>query len=201
MNLLDILIFAPLLGFFVVLLLPKGSVDTIKRATFVISILVFLASLLLIPGVLGNAGTMSFVTDASWITYPNIRYHVGIDGLSLWLILLTTFLTPIAVLISWIAFAISILLLRQVLAGGTISYQIGGWAAPWGIEYRVDTLNAFVLLIVSTIGAVVLPYARDSVESEIRKDQIPLFYAMFLLCLTGLLGITVTGDDTASVAE
>src|SRR5690606_41999445 len=50
------------------------------------------------------------------------------------------------------------------------------------------------LLIVSTVGAVVLPYAHDSVESEIRADQIPIFYATFLLCLTRLLGITVTGD-------
>ena len=101
MSLLDIVIAVPLIGFLIVLFLPKSGTETIKRATFVISILVFLASLLLIPGVLGNAGAMSLVTDAPWMTYPNIRYHVGIDGVSLWLILLTTFLTPIAVLISW----------------------------------------------------------------------------------------------------
>jgi NADH-quinone oxidoreductase subunit M len=101
MSLLDILIFAPFLGCVLVLLLPKDNVDTIKRATFVIAMLVFLGSLLLIPGVLGSPGTMTFTTDVQWISYPNIRYHVGIDGVSLWLILLTTFLTPIAVLISW----------------------------------------------------------------------------------------------------
>ena len=44
---------------------------------------------------------MSYVSDGQWIKYPNIRYHVGIDGVSLWLIILTTFLTPIATLISW----------------------------------------------------------------------------------------------------
>ncbi|MQA89025.1 MAG: monovalent cation/H+ antiporter subunit D family protein [Gemmatimonas sp.] len=99
-----------------------------------------------------------------------------------------------AVLVSWTVFVIAVLLLREVLAGGTISYEIGGWAAPWGIEYRIDVVNAFVLLIVSTVGAVVLPYAGDSVEREIRRDQIPLFYTAFLLCLTGLLGITITGD-------
>ncbi|HYI94646.1 MAG TPA: NADH-quinone oxidoreductase subunit M [Bryobacteraceae bacterium] len=101
MNLLDIVIAVPLIGFLVVLLLPKDNVDTIKRVTFVVSILVFLLSLMLIPGVLANPSTMSFSTDVQWITYPNIRYHTGIDGVSLWLILLTTFLTPIAVLISW----------------------------------------------------------------------------------------------------
>jgi NADH-quinone oxidoreductase subunit M len=101
MNLLDIVLFAPAIGFLLVLLLPKDNVDTIKRATFVISILVFLASLLLIPGVLGNPSQMTYVSDTQWIAYPNIRYHIGIDGVSLWLIILTTFLTPIATLISW----------------------------------------------------------------------------------------------------
>jgi len=98
------------------------------------------------------------------------------------------------VLISWTTFAISILLLREVLVNGPISYDMGGWAAPWGIEYRVDELNAFVLLLISSIAAVVAPYARLSVEQEIENGQIPLFYAAFLLCVTGLLGITVTGD-------
>lgn len=99
-----------------------------------------------------------------------------------------------AVLVSWAALAISVLLLGQVLEAGVLSYEVGGWAAPWGIEYRVDAINAFVLLIVSFIAAVVLPFARASVEKEIPGDRIPLFYTAFLLCLTGLLGITVTGD-------
>ena len=44
---------------------------------------------------------ITFSTNVSWINYPPIRYHVGLDGLSLWLVLLTTLLTPIAVLVSW----------------------------------------------------------------------------------------------------
>jgi NADH-quinone oxidoreductase subunit M len=101
MNLLDLVIFAPAIGFLLVLFLPKSNVDSIKKATFAISILVFLGSLLLIPGVLGSANQMTYVSDTQWISSPNIRYHVGIDGVSLWLIILTTFLTPIATLISW----------------------------------------------------------------------------------------------------
>jgi NADH-quinone oxidoreductase subunit M len=101
MNLLDILIALPAVGFLLVLAMPKDSVDTIKRVTLGISILIFLASLLLIPGVLSNPGEMNYVTDIQWISDPNIRYHVGIDGVSLWLIVLSTFLTPIAVIISW----------------------------------------------------------------------------------------------------
>ncbi len=98
------------------------------------------------------------------------------------------------VAVSWVAFAIAILLLRQVLATGLISYEIGGWAAPWGIEYRIDELNAFVLLLVTSIGAVVTPFARLSLSREIDADNVPRFYAAFLLCLAGLLGITATAD-------
>jgi multicomponent Na+:H+ antiporter subunit D len=94
----------------------------------------------------------------------------------------------------WWAFGASVVLLRRVMAEGPISYAIGGWPAPWGIEYRVDLANAFVLLIVAAIGAVVVPYARLSVEREISRDRAALFYAAFILCLSGLLGIAVTGD-------
>jgi len=84
--------------------------------------------------------------------------------------------------------------LWSVVHDGVISYELGGWAPPWGIEYRIDAVNAFVALIVAGIAAITLPYALLSVEKEIPKHQIPLFYCAFLLCLCGLLGITQTGD-------
>ena len=102
MNLLDLVIAAPLVGFFILLFVPRGQEQTIKMAALVLSILVFLGSLLLIPPVLnGPANDFKLVTDIAWITIPPIAYHVGIDGVSVWLILLSTFLTPIAILISW----------------------------------------------------------------------------------------------------
>jgi multicomponent Na+:H+ antiporter subunit D len=100
----------------------------------------------------------------------------------------------LVVLTTVTALAAAVLLLRRVLAEGTISYAMGSWQPPWGIEYRVDAVNAFVLLIVAAIGAVVAIYARDSVESELDEGRIPLFYSAFLLCFTGLLGVTITGD-------
>lgn len=84
--------------------------------------------------------------------------------------------------------------LWAVIHSGAISYELGGWAPPWGIEYRIDAVNAFVALIVSGIAAITLPYALLSVENEIPEHQVPLFYSAFLLCLTGLLGMTQTGD-------
>jgi multicomponent Na+:H+ antiporter subunit D len=100
----------------------------------------------------------------------------------------------LALVVSALAFVTSVALLQQVLATGPISYALGGWAAPWGIEYRVDTVNAFVLVIVSAISTVVLPFARDSIEQEVRDDRVSLFYTCWMLCLTGLLGIAITGD-------
>lgn len=100
----------------------------------------------------------------------------------------------VALLTTWAAFAIACLLLDRVLADGTISYELGGWAAPLGIEYRVDSLNAFVLLIVSGIAAVVLPFTRASLPLEMVREKAYLFHCAFLLCLTGLLGVTITGD-------
>ena len=100
----------------------------------------------------------------------------------------------IAFAASWLAFGISILLLDRVLSGGTISYELGGWAPPWGIEYRVDAVNAYVMLIVAAIGAVVITYAGPSIAHEIAEPKRYLFYTSYLLCLTGLLGVTITGD-------
>ncbi|NIM00868.1 MAG: monovalent cation/H+ antiporter subunit D family protein [Acidobacteria bacterium] len=99
-----------------------------------------------------------------------------------------------ALAVVWSTFAIALALLRQVLADGPLVYALGGWAAPWGIEYRVDALAAFVLMFVSLMGAVTLSYAPRSLTHEIPKDRLHLFVAAFLLCLTGLLGIVITGD-------
>ena len=104
--------------------------------------------------------------------------------IAFWLALVTT----------WAAFVVSCLLLDQVMTSGVISYELGGWAAPFGIEYRVDALNAFVLLIVSGIGAIVLPFTPRSLLIEMVGEKAYLFYCAFLLCVTGLLGVAITGD-------
>jgi len=100
----------------------------------------------------------------------------------------------LATLVTWAAFAIALRLLARVVVEGPISYAIGDWAPPWGIEYRVDLFSAFVLVIVSGVGAVVMPFARLNVEREIPAERIYLFYVMYLLSLTGMLGIAITGD-------
>ncbi len=100
----------------------------------------------------------------------------------------------LAFLSSLLAFLFSGHMLLQVIDGDVLSYHLGGWAPPLGIEYRVDAANAFVLFLISGISTVVLPYARQSVAHEIKKVSHTLFYCCYLLCFTGLLGVVVTGD-------
>jgi multicomponent Na+:H+ antiporter subunit D len=100
----------------------------------------------------------------------------------------------LAVGVSWAALAIAAGLFLEVADGSLLSYWIGSWPPPWGIEYRVDIVNAFLAVLVSLIAAVVVVYSRESVRAEVPQERHYLFYTMFALCLAGLLGITVTGD-------
>ncbi len=100
----------------------------------------------------------------------------------------------LAFLASLFSFLFSTHMLLQVMDGDVLSYHLGGWAPPLGIEYRVDAANAFVLMLISGISTVILPYARQSVAHEIKKVSHTLFYCCYLLCFTGLLGVVATGD-------
>jgi len=99
-----------------------------------------------------------------------------------------------ATFVSWITFAICVTLTMGVLNDGPISYALGDWLPPVGIEYRIDLVNAIVLTLVSGIAAVVFPFAYESVKSEVDERQTSNFYGALLTCFTGLLGVTITGD-------
>jgi len=101
-----------------------------------------------------------------------------------------------ATLLTGVVFYFTVLLMQQVLAAktGVISYELGNWPRQWGIEYRVDALNAFILLTVAGVAFVTTLYAQKSVEKEIPQDRHNFFYAVWVLAVCGLLGITVTGD-------
>jgi len=102
MNLLNAVLFLPLIGFILTLFIPKERAGAVRVFALVVSLLTFIASLgLIAPFWFRSPGAYVFETNVSWIDSPAIRYHVALDGLSLWLIILTTLLTPICVLISW----------------------------------------------------------------------------------------------------
>ncbi|MGB1069202.1 MAG: proton-conducting transporter membrane subunit, partial [Henriciella sp.] len=77
---------------------------------------------------------------------------------------------------------------------GYISYHMGGWQPPYGIEFRIDALNSMVLLLVSGVGLLASIFGWSSVKSEINNAKISLFYSAYLVCFTGLCGVAATGD-------
>ena len=93
-----------------------------------------------------------------------------------------------------LSFICSLILLSSVMATGRISYHLGGWNPPWGIEYAVDHLNGFVLVIITFIAFAVAYYSKKSVDKEIGEEKAPLFYSVYMLFVTGITGVTITGD-------
>jgi len=91
-------------------------------------------------------------------------------------------------------FILSLFIFHHVLSVGTIHYWMGGWRPPWGIEYVVDALNAFVLVVILSLSLLAVIYSKRNVEHEIEEKKIPSFYVLFQLLITGLCGITMTGD-------
>ncbi len=97
-------------------------------------------------------------------------------------------------LILGICVILSIDILSNVINSGTIRYKLGGWMPPWGIEYVVDHLNAYIIAIVSTMSLIIAVYSKESIKQEVPEPKLPYFYSTYLLLTTGLLGIAITGD-------
>src|ERR1700751_1691627 len=97
---LTLVTFIPAAGGVLLLLFPRRDRD-IRIFALIISLLTFGLSLHLIARVHRLLPGFQYEIDKTWVSSPNIHYHMGVDGISLWLVLLTTFLTPLCVLISW----------------------------------------------------------------------------------------------------
>ncbi|MEJ2689435.1 MAG: monovalent cation/H+ antiporter subunit D family protein [Deltaproteobacteria bacterium] len=101
------------------------------------------------------------------------------------------------------SFFCSVGTLLQVLASDApIHYHVGNWPAPIGIELVIDHLNGFVLCLVSGVALLTAIYSLRSVPAEvpIRRgtekvpQRLPNYYTLYSLLITGLLGMTATGD-------
>jgi NADH-quinone oxidoreductase subunit M len=102
MNLLTTVLFLPLAAFLIALLLPRSSSDRSARVWALLSSLaIFVTSLGLLKWFDRSAAGEQFAIDVPWITTPNIHFAISLNAVSLWLVLLSTFLTPICVLVSW----------------------------------------------------------------------------------------------------
>ncbi|MDM8335144.1 proton-conducting transporter transmembrane domain-containing protein [Wolbachia pipientis] len=91
-------------------------------------------------------------------------------------------------------FFISLILLMKTHRGEIITYYLGDWAPPYGIELKIDMLNSLTLILVNLVALISILYSFHINEKEISKNKITGFYSLFLLCLSGLLGILVTND-------
>lgn len=96
----------------------------------------------------------------------------------------------VAILCSVVAFS----LVLQIFGGESLSYSMGGWDPPHGIAYVVDALSAPVLLLISLMAVLCLLYGWPSVRAEVEPKKRAPFYAAFLVCFAGLLGMVTTGD-------
>jgi NADH-quinone oxidoreductase subunit M len=100
-HILSLILFTPMAGALVIALLRRDASRLIKTVGLFSSLVAFGLSVWLFLGFDGTRGDMQCIEIIPWIPALNISYHIGIDGISLLLIVLTTFLTPIALLASW----------------------------------------------------------------------------------------------------
>jgi NADH-quinone oxidoreductase subunit M len=104
---LSLIIFLPLLGAVLLLLIGNrdGSKDALVRNVALgVSLVTFAATLALWAGFTPGTADFQFVERYSWIPAFGIEYYLGVDGISLMLVVLTGFLTPLALLSSWAIF-------------------------------------------------------------------------------------------------
>jgi NADH-quinone oxidoreductase subunit M len=129
-SILTLVTFVPAAGALLLLFFPRRDRD-IRLFALVISLLTFILSLHLPAHFVRDQAGFQFERNIPWIPTPNIHYHMGMDGISLWLVVLTTFLTPLCVLISWKSihervkeFFILLLVLEAALIGVFVSLDL-----------------------------------------------------------------------------
>jgi NADH-quinone oxidoreductase subunit M len=181
--LLTVITFLPLVGIPILLLLKRDAAreDLMKQVTLGISVITFVISLvLLLNFVPGEAGPQ-FVEKTLWVPQWGIHYYLGIDGVSLWLVLLTTLLSPIAILSSWNAihdrlreYLIFMLLLETGMVGVFVSldlflfyvfweftlvpmyFHIGIWGGPRrvyaAVKFFLYTMAGSILMLLAIIS-------------------------------------------------
>ncbi len=86
------------------------------------------------------------------------------------------------------------LLIPCVLNEGRVSYALGNWQPPYGIEYAVDPLSLLLILLITTLTSLITVYTERSIQRDILPHQKPYFYSAYLLFVGGLLGMVTTAD-------
>jgi len=183
---LSLITFLPLVGIIAILFRDKNEDQAIKTTALATSLLTFLASLTLFFKFDPNIAVMQFKQKSVWIESFGISYFVGIDGVSLLLVLLTTFLTAISILASWgitkrlKEYMISMLFLEIGMLGVFVSLDlflfyvfwevmlipmyllIGIWGGPnriyAAVKFFIYTMAGSVLMLVAILVLVFMNY-------------------------------------------
>lgn len=92
------------------------------------------------------------------------------------------------------AVIMAIILVVKVQAMGPISYYIGGWPPPWGIELRVDTLRSYMLLVLLSVSLWVFVFALSDLKHELKEEVIGWYYSLFALLVGSMAGMALTND-------
>jgi len=181
---ITIITFVPVLGALLIAMLPKHEKALLRNTALVTSLVVFALSLPLLFGFHGNYGgfqlTQSAYEDVVWISALGVRYRVGVDGVSLFLVLLTTFLTPICILSTYKAvdkrvkeYMIALLVLETGMIGALVALDvflfyifwevmlipmyliIGVWGGPRrryaAIKFFIFTMVGSVLMLIAIL--------------------------------------------------
>ncbi len=137
LPLLSLVTFVPLAGACLLFLLPADNAVLIKRVALAVAVLGFLVSLPLV-GYDGEAAGIQFAERYYWVPSLGISWHLGIDGISLWLVMLTTFLGPVVILGAWEAvekrpreFFFHILALQTAMLGAFVAQNLAVFYLFW----------------------------------------------------------------------
>ncbi len=131
-NILSVMTFLPIVGVLLLLFIPKGSNGVLRSVALITTLATFLVTLPILTGFQTNA-EYQFVENVPWIAAGPfaMRYNIGIDGISFWLVVLTNFIMPIAVLSTWTAveenvkeYMICLLLLHTGMLGAFVSLDL-----------------------------------------------------------------------------
>ena len=131
-NILSVMTFLPVVGVLLLLFIPKGSNGVLRSVALVTTLVTFLVTLPIVTGFQTTAD-YQFVENVPWIAAGPfaMRYNIGIDGISFWLVVLTNFIMPIAVLSTWTAveenvkeYMICLLLLQTGMLGAFIALDL-----------------------------------------------------------------------------
>ena len=199
--LLSLITFLPLVGALLLLFMPRASEKAIKLWALAVSLLTFAVSLLLYCYFEGGTAAMQFSESLPWISELGISYQLGVDGISLWLVLLTTFLSPLAILSSWTAvkdrlkaYMVVMLLLETGMIGVFVAtdlflfyvfweamlipmyFLIGVWGGPRriyaAIKFLLFTMAGSVLMLVAILS---VAFLHQQSSGQMTFDLFSLF--------------------------